>query len=230
MTTPASAAPPTVREGAVVGLAAGADGAESAGSKVAAGSVAGDGRYPGAVAIAGAGEGGGEAAAGSAGWAAGVSGSGVAVVATGLRGNACRSGRGLFGVVALAGSGDGDGDRTGSAASVSSGRVTKAAVSTLAGWFAAGSICHRDSTKMWPAVTRLAIRNVRRMPIMVCPDSATSRSCSVIQPFGPDFLQDGGGDLFDRLGGGGQPTDAAAPHQGLGLIDLHAAIVQRGIA
>ena len=40
---------------------------------------------------------------------------------------------------------------------------------------------------------------------------------SVHQPLGPDLLQDGGGDLFDRLGGGGQPADAGAAHHGFGF-------------
>ncbi len=49
---------------------------------------------------------------------------------------------------------------------------------------------------------------------------------SIHQPLGADFLQDGGGYLFDRLGGGRQPTYAGAPHHGLGFAHFHAAIFQ----
>ena len=42
-------------------------------------------------------------------------------------------------------------------------------------------------------------------------------------------MQDGGGDLFNRLGGGGQPANAFAAHHGLGLVDFVAAVRQAGI-
>ncbi len=41
---------------------------------------------------------------------------------------------------------------------------------------------------------------------------------------GFDFLQDGGGDFFNRLGGGGQPADARAAHHCFGFRNFHAAI------
>ncbi len=41
-------------------------------------------------------------------------------------------------------------------------------------------------------------------------------ACSVAQAFRPDFLQDGGGDFLDGLGGGREPADASAPHHGFG--------------
>src|SRR3990167_861276 len=51
----------------------------------------------------------------------------------------------------------------------------------------------------------------------------------ILQPLGPDFLQDGGGNFFDGFGGGGQPPYAFAPHHGLGLMDFMAAIGQAGV-
>jgi hypothetical protein len=38
---------------------------------------------------------------------------------------------------------------------------------------------------------------------------------SVHQPLGSDFLQDGRGNFFDALGGGGQPANAFAAHHAL---------------
>ena len=43
------------------------------------------------------------------------------------------------------------------------------------------------------------------------------------------FLQDGGGDFFNRLGGAGQPLDPTAAHHGLGLGDFVAAVLQAGV-
>ena len=56
------------------------------------------------------------------------------------------------------------------------------------------------------------------------------RTASITQPLRPHFLQDGGGDLFNRLGGGRQPADAGAAHHGLGFAHFHAAVLQTGIA
>jgi hypothetical protein len=52
---------------------------------------------------------------------------------------------------------------------------------------------------------------------------------SVLQPLRPDFLQDGGGNLFDGLGGGGQPAYAFAPHHGFGFVDFLAAVLKAGV-
>src|SRR6267142_6912150 len=46
----------------------------------------------------------------------------------------------------------------------------------------------------------------------------------------PQLAQDGGGDFLDRLGGRVDAVDAFAAHQGLGLPDLVAAVVEGGIA
>src|SRR3989344_4787988 len=54
--------------------------------------------------------------------------------------------------------------------------------------------------------------------------------CSIHQPLRPNLLQDGRRNLFNRLGGGGQPPDACAAHHGLGFGDLHAAVLQAGVA
>jgi hypothetical protein len=53
-----------------------------------------------------------------------------------------------------------------------------------------------------------------------------SASCkhSVHQPLRVYFLKNRSRDFFDRLGGGGEPADAGAPHHGLGLTHFHAAV------
>ena len=49
---------------------------------------------------------------------------------------------------------------------------------------------------------------------------------SIAQALRPDFLQDGRSNLFYRLGCGRKPADAATPHHGFRLGNLHAAIVE----
>lgn len=63
-----------------------------------------------------------------------------------------------------------------------------------------------------------------------CARGSRARSPSVAQPLGPHFLQDGGSDFFNRLGGGRQPADAGAAHHGLGFAHFHAAVLQAGVA
>jgi hypothetical protein len=52
---------------------------------------------------------------------------------------------------------------------------------------------------------------------------------SINQAFWADFLQDGGGNFFNALVGGGQPANARAAHHGLGLCHFMAAVGQAGV-
>ena len=56
-----------------------------------------------------------------------------------------------------------------------------------------------------------------------------SKRLLIIQQFGLNVLQDGGGNFFDRLAGGGQPLHARSAHHGFGLAHFVAAIFEAGV-